>query len=210
MLETLATQSLAVALLMWVVLYASDYYLSLLGSRMHKQAVSQPIVYQGGIELTPQFREDVASLRLLSPRWVRALIAVGAALALLWLGAVRILQVPRLFSLAIGGVVLLEAAVHLRHLRVLMLLRRLRKGQGPTGRVEYPRWFLFDQSAVELAGFGLLYLFLFMVTSSLFILGGAVFVSALSLRHWLWGRTELARSEPAQPLIGSFDSMTAG
>jgi hypothetical protein len=84
----------------------------------------------------------------------------------------------------------MEATIHYRHLRLLAFFRRIRKGQGITGRIEYPRWFSLDQSIIELLGFALLYVLLFLLTDELAILGGEVFCGVIALRHWLWSRKE--------------------
>ena len=194
MLELVST-NLGIALLVWTVLYASDYYLSLLASRLYRASVSEIIVYQGGLELTPQFRDDVASGRLLSPRWIRGLPLIAGLLSLVWLLSVRVLSEPRLFRFPMLGLILIEATVHTRHLRLLALYRRIHRGQGPTGRIEYPRWLLLDQSAVEFATFGLLYLLLFLMTAEEAILIAVLFCVSAAVRHWLWGRRELTQVE---------------
>lgn len=50
----------------WAVLHLSDYYTSLFVARLYAASASHTIVFEGGIELTPRFRQDIASLRLVS------------------------------------------------------------------------------------------------------------------------------------------------
>jgi hypothetical protein len=190
LLTELVTNNLSMALLAWLLLYSSDYLLTLWASRLYQGGVHETIVYGGGVELTPQFRQDVASLRKISPAWIRTLILVGVLLSVLWLLSARVLGDPALFSFMIVGIILLEVTVHIRHIRVLALFGRIRAGTGPTGRIEYPRWLLLDQSAVEFLTFALLYTLLFFLTDEIAVLGGAVFCASITFRHWLWGRRE--------------------
>ena len=52
--------------LLWVVLYSSDYYLTIACARMYQ--AQNVIVFEGSYEITPAFQSDVNALRLLSPR----------------------------------------------------------------------------------------------------------------------------------------------
>ncbi len=192
MLIELVSSQLPAALLTWTLLYASDYGLSILASRMYQSGAHEILIYQGGIELTPRLREDVAHVRLLSPRWLLGLVVVGVLLSLIWVLSIRVLGEPAYFGFVMVGIILVEASIHSRHLRVLALYGRINAGGGPIGRVEYPRWLLFEQSAIEFAAFSGLYMLIFFLTGEITILGGAAFCSAIAIRHWLWGREALA------------------
>lgn len=191
------TDNLWAALLAWAVIYTSDYYLSIVASRLYQSGVYRIMEYGGGIELTPQFREDIASLRLLSPRWVRSLVLIGGLLSLLWFLGVKTLETPILFETLVVGLLLLEVAIHARHFRVLATYVRVLSGRGPTGRIEYPRWFSLEMSAVELTSFSVIYVVTALLSGEWSLLGGSLFCGAVGLRHWLWGRAELSRSESA-------------
>lgn len=75
--------------------------------------------------------------------------------------------------------VLVEATVHVRHVRNWYLFGRsvgLLKG-----RMEYPRGVILRNPALDIFLFSVLYTSLFLVTGSLFVLGGAVGCCALSI-----------------------------
>jgi hypothetical protein len=175
---------------LWAIVHLSDYYTSLFVGRLYAASANHTIVFEGGIELTPRFRQDIASLRLVSPRFLVALGLVLLALVLAWLVWVELLGLSLPFVFLAGGLILLEAAVHARHLRNLALFRRLRDSQQPSGRVVYPRWLSLEMSAVEFAAFALVYGLCFLLAGGWSVLGGAVFCGSVALRHWQWSRRE--------------------
>lgn len=191
MFSIFAAAHLWVVLVSWAVTYSSDYYLSIFASRLYQSGVDQVISYEGGIELTPQFRDDVAQARIFSPRWLRALFLVEAILVILWFLAVRMMGQPLLFGIPVAGLFLVEAAIHSRHLRVLALYWRITRGQGPDGRIEYPHWLSLEQSALEFLAFALIFALVSILTGDLSILGGTLTCGAVSFRHWQWGRRAL-------------------
>src|SRR5262249_29585706 len=77
-------------LMVWVVLYVSDYSLTLACARLYRQGVCDKIVFEGSFELTPYFQADIDSLRAVSPRFLAALI-----IGLVYLVAVRGLLLNR-------------------------------------------------------------------------------------------------------------------
>lgn len=190
MFSTFVAAHLWAVLVLWAITYSSDYYLSILASRMYQSGVDQVISYEGGIELTPQFRDDIAQARIFSPRWLRALLLVEAILIILWFLVVRIMEQPLLFGILVAGLFLVEAAVHGRHVRVLALYWRIARGEGPAGRIEYPHWLSLEQSALEFLAFALIFALISILTGELSILGGTLTCGAIAFRHWQWGRRE--------------------
>jgi hypothetical protein len=65
-LETLFVDNLWVCLLTWLVLYISDYYLTIWGAHLYRSGAQEHIVYEGSYELTPQFQKDIDALKLFS------------------------------------------------------------------------------------------------------------------------------------------------
>ncbi len=78
--------------------------------------------------------------------------------------------------------ILTEAAVHMRHLRNWFLFKRA----VPLiqGRLEYPRGTMLRMSAFEMLAFSVLYSALYLVTESMFLLGGAITCFVLSIKHY--------------------------
>ena len=62
-------------LAIWVVLYISDYTLTLTCARLYQRGVRDKIAFEGSFEITPYYQRDIDSLRLISPRFILALLA---------------------------------------------------------------------------------------------------------------------------------------
>jgi hypothetical protein len=142
----------------------------------------EKIVFEGSYEITPLFQADVDALRRISPRFLVALIASTAYLCF-----VRSIAGPRsgMFDVyvgVLGAMLLTQATVHIRHFRNWFVFK---KGLALIqGRLAYSRGLILRMSAFELLLFAGLYLGLFLVTTSVFILGGTLAVGVLSLRHY--------------------------
>ena len=178
--------------LLWAAVYISDYRMTLTCARMYQ--AQQAIVFEGSYEITPLFQADVNALRRLSPRFVIALVAGTACLAVMQQTSVNSGS-SSLYEGALGALLLLQSAVHLRHFRNWFLFRNIK---GVQGRVFYPRGLMLQTSAIELLGFAALYLTLFLLTASIFVLGGAMACGALAFNHYRLAQRHLAsRSTPA-------------
>ena len=128
----------------WAVVYVSDYVLTITSARLYR--TQHNIVFEGSYEITPVFQKDVDALRTISPRFVITLVA---SMAYVWL--VRRIAPPSedydLYPGVLGALFLLEAAVHVRHLRNLFVFGRTSLLQG---RLVYDRCLLLRMSSLEL------------------------------------------------------------
>jgi hypothetical protein len=172
--------------LVWAAVYISDYLMTLTCARMYQ--AQQSIVFEGSYELTPIFQADVNALRRVSPRFLIALLASTGYLVVVQRTS-SAAGLESLYAGVLGAMLLLQSAAHMRHFRNWFLFRN---GRALQGRLSYPRVLMLRTSAFELLGFSALYLLLFLVTSSVFILGGAVACGVFSLNHY-----RLARRQPA-------------
>jgi len=170
----------------WVSLYASDYAFTLTCARLYQGGVKDKIVFEGGFEITPYFQSDIDALRALSPRFVAAMVVVGAYLGVVWWLA-GILD-ARLYQFVLGSMILSELAIHVRHLRNLFLFRAILNTDAVQGRIEYARPCMLEMSAVELFAFAGLYAFLFLFTFSWFVLGGLLACLSLGAKHRTWAK----------------------
>lgn len=184
MFETLFLSNIWFVLGLWIIVYSSDYYLTLYCATLYHNHLKEHIVFEGSFELTPYFQADVDSLRRVSPAFMRALILSLVLIGLLWLLTIYLLPLSGLFFFTIGGLLLREAAIHLRHGRNLALMRLTRAGGGLSGKVTYARWLLLKLSALELWGFAGLFLLIALAWGSWFFLGGGVFCLFTGVQHW--------------------------
>jgi hypothetical protein len=183
MLEQLLTQQLWLALLAWALSYASDFALTMHTARLYHGGARQHFSFGGSFELTPYYQADVDRLRRWSPRFWLALGLSMVLMALVWVLSVVVLGLPVFFTFLVGALLLRQAAVHLRHLRNLVLFRAVRDTAAVSGQITYFRPLVLKLSAAEFAAFGGLFLLLALVTSSWFLLGGAVACCVTAYQH---------------------------
>ena len=180
-------------LVAWAILYCSDYGLTITCSRLYHSGASDKIVFEGSYEITPYFQRDINSLRLVSPRFLTALLLGLVCLAVVWWLATE--SWPAVYSLALGAMILPELAIHMRHFRNLLLFRALIRTDEARGHIEYSRRLLLRMSSFELLTFSGLFSVLFLFTRSFFVLGGAVACLSLAGKHWRLTRKHF----PVQP-----------
>jgi hypothetical protein len=188
------------AVLIWVALYTSDYYLTICGARLYQSIGKAHIGHKGSYELTPMFQKDVDALRAMSPRHILFLVVYSVWLLMLWAGA-KWLGTPQIFSFAIGCLFLIEIVVHIRHLENLHLYGLFKIPGAISGKIEYSRLLTLRRSAWSLFSFGILFLILALVSSPWFFLGGTLSCIGTGWSHWrsaLQSAPNAAVSETAQ------------
>jgi hypothetical protein len=182
---------------LWALLYVSDYTFTIACARMYHAGVRDILVFEGSFELTPLFQRDVDALRTVSLRFILALVWGIGVLGLLWWLSRDVW--PEAYVFALGAMVLVQLAVHVRHVRNYVLFRRTLAGQGVRGRVEYPRHLMLQLSALELVCFAIVFLAGFLATWSSFLLGGAVGCLVNAAKHArLAGKQAAGMREAAQ------------
>jgi hypothetical protein len=186
-LEQILADHVWVAIALWAALYIADYQLTITSARLYVQGARQYSEVEGSYELNPIFEEDVDALRRFSPRFFVLLIVTSLLILLAWLASFQLegLETPGLYSWALGALILLEAAINIRHARNLAVLYYAVRGEGMSGRLFRARWLVLRASAVDLLAFAVLYLFSWLVSSHSFFLGGACGCGLLAVRHWL-------------------------
>jgi len=180
----LMADSLWAGPLLWMAIYISDYSFTIACARLYR--AQGKIAFEGSVELNPLFQADVDALRRVSPRFCLALIVSTGYLSLVrWISG-PLTGSGDLYLFVLGAMILLEATIHMRHLRNWFLFKKVI----PIiqGRLEYPRGILLQMSAYEILTFSVLYAALFWVTGSMFLLGGTIACCSLSVRHYRLAR----------------------
>jgi len=167
--------------ILWIILYISDYYLTIRSARGFREI--KHFQFEGSYELTPQFQSDVDALKPISTRHLLLLAIYSFLIFLLWWVIVRYLRSPSLYNLYLGLFLLVEVAVHLRHLRNLFLVREIQKYGGVEGQISYRKWFSYRISAFEFYLIGFLFLIVAVLSFSTFFLGGALVCFGTGFRH---------------------------
>jgi hypothetical protein len=141
----LAHPWLAIAL--WAVIYISDYTLTIVGARLHRDGANRHHEIQG-YELTPIFQQDIAKLRLVSPRFIIMLLVTSSLLLFAFLLARDDRQLRFIPACLLGYFILQEVAVHVRHIRNIAAFRLMMQSKGIAGKIPptsgtpiaFPRW----------------------------------------------------------------------
>ena len=182
-------------LTVWVLLYISDYALTITCARLYRGGVNEKLVFEGSYELTPFFQRDIDSLRRVSPRFLVMLFVTTFLLATVWYLSAQ--SGPELFAFASGSMILLELTVHIRHLRNLFMFRAMSKSDCVRGRIEYSRLFILRISSDELFIFAAFFVLLFIFTQSWFVLGGATACFSTAMKHRRLSRKASSKARAA-------------
>jgi hypothetical protein len=169
----------------WVVLYVGDYTLTIIGAKLYRRGARQFFTFERGYELNPVFRRDIEKLRYLSPRFVFFLCITSILMLIIW----RLSRpFPQLFTFLMGALILIEVSIHIRHLRNIALFRLVAQKDAVKGHISYAGWLSYRISAIELLTFAGLYLIVYVLTDSLFFLGGVATCLVTCLKHLLYSR----------------------
>lgn len=178
----------------WVILYISDYYLTIRSARGFREI--DRFRFEGSMELTPQFQKDVDNLRPVSRRHIIWLFASSLIMLLVWWITQLSIYMQWTYPLYLGMFLLMELAVHFRHFRNLAIIREIRKNGGVDGQITYRQWFSYRNSANELYITGTFFLLVALLEFSLFFLGGAIACYGTGFSHARLAKK--TRSNPAQ------------
>ena len=168
-------------LILWVILYISDYYLTIYSARGFREIGH--FQFEGSMELTPQFQKDVDNLNPFSKRHILLLIVSSLILLIIWWITRLSFYLEWTYPLYLGMFLLLEVAVHFRHLRNIFMIREVRRNGGLEGKILYRQWFSYRNSANELYITATFFLLVALLAYSLFFLGGTIICYATAVKH---------------------------
>ena len=188
MFEQILIHNVWLAIIVWGIIYLSDYCLTIYTAHLYQTHLRKYVIFEGSFELTPYFQKDVNALRRVSPRFLALWLLSFILLFLIWFLAVRLLGAPWIFSLVFGSLFLREVAIHMRHIRNLTLSLLTHTAGGLKGQIEYSRWLILKLSAAELLSFAGLFFLTYLALGSLLFLGGAISCFYTGLQHWMMSR----------------------
>lgn len=169
-----------------VGVFALEHYMAVFEAYLYQSGLKDYVVYDGLYRLTPEYQAVIARRRVISGRLLAILSVLAAGIYVAWWGLTQQLDRPDVFLLLMGGLLLNELAEISRQYRQIMFFREVRRRGGLQGRSQLTRQLGVMRHVFDLYAFVMLYLVLFMLTGSWFLLGGAVacFVSSRRLRDW--------------------------
>lgn len=191
-MTALFAESLWPGLLAWTVLYISDYWLTLHCARLYESTVRTKLSFEGSYELNPMFQEDIDARIRLSPRFIFAMLVMWAWLSMLWWLTRQPPRWPQAYTFVLGLLILVELAIHVRHLRNLVLFRTGFGPDGVQGQMHYPRHVMLRSSASEFFAFAALFGVIFLVTGSPFLLGGVTSTGVIGIKHLQMANKQVA------------------
>lgn len=201
-MEFLLTYTPIPGIVLWIILYISDYYMTLAAAKGYKEA--GVIQFEKSLELNPAFQKDINSQTKVSTRHLIFLFIYSMAIPIFWFITVQMFEVYWAYSFFIGALILMEVTIHMRHLRNLYLLYVFRNSGGITGSITYAQWFSYKISAFDFYLFSILYLLFFLLTYSFFFLGGLVICLRIGVSHTMLARK--AATQPKNALVQNADS----
>jgi hypothetical protein len=167
--------------ILWIILYTSDYYLTIYSARGFREVGH--FQFEGSFELTPQYQKDIDNLKPVSKLHIILLIAYSLLILVIWWITKLSFYLQWAYPLYLGMFLLLEVAVHLRHLRNVVLIREIRKNGGVEGEIKYRKWFSYRISASEFYLYSSLFLIIAALTYGPFFLGGAIMCFGTAFKH---------------------------
>jgi hypothetical protein len=183
--------------ILWIILYISDYALTIYSAQGFREVGH--FQFEGSFELTPQFQNDINALRPVSKRHVILLVLYSLLIVFIWWFTKHLLFFPWTYLLYLGMFLLLEVAVHLRHLRNISLIREIRKNGGVEGQISYKKWFSYRISASEFYLYSAVFLVFALLTYSPFFLGGAIMCFGTGFKHNRLARKAKRTTSTATP-----------
>jgi hypothetical protein len=175
--------------LLWAALYVSDFLFTMTCARLYQTGAKAHMSFGGSYEITPYFQDDVDKLRLVSPRFFSALAASSLLLYLVWWTSQPIAR-REIYSFTLGAMVLLQLIIHVRHLRNFYMFRAALGTGRIRGHIEYDRSIVLRLSSVELVASSAVFLVAFLITSSWFVLGGAMTCALVGVKHLTLARQD--------------------
>lgn len=168
-----------ILILAWVVLYTSDYYLTLYGASLHRRQTY--IEIDGSYELNPVFVSDIDKNTKISLRHIVWLIT---GTLMIYVPASTIGFPVFGTGVMAGSLLIMELTIHLRHIGNIYYYRKLvGPNPGLSGHLTESRKSLCQRSAVQIAAYCGFTLIIFALTYSPMLLGGSLSLFCLALKH---------------------------
>jgi hypothetical protein len=172
-MDALQFDSLPLALVLWLIVYVADYYLTIYGRRLWLKNAKDYLVFAGSYELNPYYQKDIDADRLLSRRFIFSLSFGIVWLVLMWLST-RYLKIPQVFPAAVGFLILQEVVIISTHIQNVRLFTLAAADGAVQGQITYARWVGMDGTAWKFAYWGIVFLVLALVMGNWFFIGGTV------------------------------------
>ncbi len=180
--ETLIEQDIWVAAAVCVLIYLLDYLMSHRETHLYQAIQARYLTIEGIYDETSAIGARTGQAHRFNFRLIAILALLVAGVYLVWLVSQRIGQ-PLLFSILVGGLVLMKLASMARRWRSISLFGGLQKEGGLSEDCQVSRRLYLTVMYNDLYGFTLLYFIVFLLTGSWFFIGGAL-TCLIAGRRW--------------------------
>ena len=167
--------------------YVAGYIIALYAARLYDRGAKTWIIYREGYPGGREYADTWKLGRPASARFIAVLAVVVAATPLVGQVAQERFGRPELFLAVVGGLVLVEAAESLEHLRNIALFRQALSGASVSGKLELARRAVLTMRYVHWYSLALIFFGIALLAGSWFCAGGALgcVVAAQRLRDWV-------------------------
>jgi hypothetical protein len=180
--ETLLEQNVWLAAAVCVLVYLLDYLLSHQETRLYREIQGRYLTIEEVYNESPTFDVKTGRPRLVNFRISAILVVMATGVYLVWLVSQRVQQ-PLVFSVLVGGLILMKLASMARRWRSISLYHGLQKEGGVSEHCEVSRRLYFTVMYNDLYNFTVLYFIVFVLTGSWFFIGGAL-TCLVAGRRW--------------------------
>jgi len=167
-----------VSIILWVVLFLGDHYMTVFAAKLHKALGEQQLTFQNGYELNPNFEKEVANFQWFTRKHFNALIG-----GIFTLSFLRLWGGKTIFEFFIGAFLLQWFYIDLTNIVNILSLQDIRKPGSLTGKIEYSYWLSQRQVAFRNISQAILFSIAALATMRLFFWGGVAGLLFTGTRH---------------------------
>jgi hypothetical protein len=174
-----------------LAVYIFGYIVALYEARVYISGAESHIEYREGYGLAREYADTWHRRRPASWRFLALLVIMAIAIPLAGQVATQRFSQPELFLAIVGGLVLVDLAESLEHLRNIALFKAALDGDSLGGKLVLSRRAILTMRYVEWYTLTGIFLLIAVVAGSWFCAGGALgcVVAAQRLRDWVIVRT---------------------
>ena len=193
---TTLLDSLPVAIVLWLAVYAADYYLTLYGRQLWLKNAQAFLRFQGSYELNPYYQKDVDANKRVSRRFIFMLVFGLIWMTFAW-GATRYLNIPQVFPAWVGYLILMEVVALSSHVQNIRLFKSAAISGAVEGQISYARWVSMDGTGWKFAYWGLIFLIIALLMNNWFFAGGMFSCTVEFFRFRRYGQRLKVNAKPA-------------
>jgi hypothetical protein len=162
-----------ILILVWLGLYFLDNYLTVYVAGLYQRQDPKVIHFEGGYELTPQYKAEIKGLKLFGPRFMRSALITTVSMGFVWFIVDQGWTYPVIYSLAMGAIILLAVVVNLRHIQNIPFFKSIGETEKAKGEIFYPYAMIYRGSAIAFMAHAGFFLLIAILEGSWFFIGGS-------------------------------------